>query len=350
MRALLPHLRSWIDRREPFALATVVATAGSAPRAVGSCLLVSADGERFAGSVSSGCLEMEVVAAAREVLRTGGVRRLRFGPDGQPPWRDGLTCGGWIEVRVEPWWGCDARAAVQAIAALVCGWLERDESGVILSNDRSHLAFSVNGPLVGDTAAFSPAVIEQARRRLAAEAPTVEIASAEGTVFCRTLLGRPQLLLVGATDVAAHLVALSRESGYSTTVIDPRQPYADGARFPIAPDRLVRSWPQEVVAAAALGLRDAAVVLTHDPKIDDAALLALLETPVGYLGALGSRRSHAARLERLRAMGASAAALQQIHGPAGIHLGTTNAVGIALGILAGVVQAQAAAERDRTPS
>ena len=348
VRALLPHLLAWIDRQEPFALATVVAVTGSAPRRPGSCLLVSADGERFAGSVSSGCLELEVVAAAHEVLRTGGVRRLRFGPDGQPPWRDGLTCGGWIEVRIEPWWGCDARVEVQPIAALVRGWLERDESGVVLSNDRGHLAFAANGPTVGDATAFPLEHVDQARTRLAAEAPPAELAATAGVTFCRTLLRRPHLFIVGAVDVAAHLVAVARESGFSTTLVDPRQPYVAAERFPCAPDRLLRAWPQAVIAGAALGPRDAAVVLTHDPKIDDVALLALLETRTGYIGALGSQRSHATRLERLRAAGASDASLARIHGPAGIHLGTGDAVGIALGILAGIVQGQASAGRPAT--
>lgn len=345
MRALLPHLLTWIDRGEPFALATIVATEGSAPRQPGSGLLISADGERFVGAVSSGCLELEVVAAAQEVLRTGGIRHLHFGPEGQPPWRDGLTCGGRVKVRVEPWWGGDPRSEVRALAPLVRGWLERDEPGVVLSRDREHLAFTQTGPAVGTAAAFTPELVAQARTRLLAEAPPGEIATADGPVFCRTVRRRPRLLLVGAVDIAAHLVALARECGFATTVVDPRQPYAQAERFPGAPDRLIRGWPQPVIAETAWGPRDAAVVLSHDPKIDDAALLALLETRVGYLGALGSQRSHAARLERLRSAGAEAARLMRIHGPAGLPLGTGDAVGIALGILTGIVQWQAAGRR-----
>jgi xanthine dehydrogenase accessory factor len=118
-------------------------------------------------------------------------------------------------------------------------------------------------------------------------------------------------------------------------------------RFREEPDERICKWPQEPIASVGLGPRDAAVVLTHDPKIDDPALLALLRTRVGYVGALGSRKSHAERLERLEAIGETATSLARISGPAGLHLGTPDAAGIAVGVLAGILQWQAAAERER---
>jgi xanthine dehydrogenase accessory factor len=347
MRSLWPQLAIWLDAGEPFALATVTAVSGSAPRVPGSCMAVMPDTARFIGSVSSGCLDVEVVEAARSALQTGETQRLRFGPDGSPPWTDGLTCGGWIGVRVEPWWAHHARAGVREIAPVVRGWLERDEAGVVLSDDTHHVAIDAFGRTAGEADAFPVELRARAREHLRAEFPAAEIEHAGAKVFLRAIRRRPRLLIVGGVDVTVHLVALARESGFATIVIDPRATFVTPERFTTRPDELTRSWPQAAIARAALGPRDVALALTHDPKIDDVALLALLQTRAGYIGALGSRRSHGARLARLRAAGAENESLAQIHGPAGIHLGTPDAAGIALGIMAGIAQWQAEEETAR---
>lgn len=347
MRALWPQLSSWIDGGEAFAIATVTAVSGSAPRLPGATMAIAPGSLRFLGSVSSGCLDVEVVEAARTALVSGRPHMLRFGPDGQPPWTDGLSCGGWIAVRVEPWWGFHPRVEARAIVPHLRGWLERDEPAVILSRDDCHLAFNAEGAAFGDASAFTPEETHVALDRLAADLPPTLAGADEEAVFVRTIRRRPRLLIVGATDVAARLVAAAREAGFSTIVIDPRTAYADANRFAIQPDRIARIWPQGVIHELRPGPRDAAVVITHDPKIDDPALLALLRTKCGYVGAMGSTRSHATRLERLRTQGPSENELARIHGPAGIHLGTPDAAGIAVGILAGVLKWQAEAERKR---
>jgi len=305
-------------------------------------MAIMPESSRFIGSVSSGCLDAEVVEAARAALRTGVTQHLKFGPDGNPPWTDGLTCGGWIAVRVEPWWGLHPRAEVRAIVPVVRRWLERDEAGVVLSSGTHHVAIAGDGSGVGDVGAFSATVLAAGRERIGDEAPSREV---DGC-FVRSIRRRTRLLVVGGVDVVVHLVAFAREAGYATTVIDPRAAFVAAERFPVPPDQLVRAWPQEVIARADLGPRDVALVLTHDPKIDDPALLALLQTRAGYIGALGSTRSHAARLERLREQGADPATFARIHGPAGIHLGTPDAAGIALGIMAGIARWQAARDRE----
>lgn len=343
MQSFWPQLKSWIESGEPFALATVVAVSGSAPRSPGSCMAVSADGRHFLGSVSSGCLDAEVVEAARDVIKSSGVKRLRFGPDGNPPWSDGLTCGGWIDVRVDPWWGCHANEAVRRIGSLVTRWMDRDEAGVVLSDDEHHLAIDAGGYAVGEADAFNQSIVNRALDHLRGEHCSSEWGSgSSGSVFVRAIRRRPRLLVVGAVDVAVHLVSFARELGFAISIIDPREAFAVAGRFRLQPDKLIRAWPKDFIAEMNLGPRDASLVLTHDPKIDDPALLALLATNVGYIGALGSRRSHAARLERLQGAGADADSLARISGPAGIHLGTPNACGIALGIAAGIAQWQAA--------
>ncbi len=348
MRSLWPRLAPWLDAGEPFALATVTRVSGSAPRAPGACMAILPAAQRFLGSVSSGCLEVEAFAAAEKALAMGRPEFLRFGPDGAAPWSDGLTCGGWIEVRIEPWWGFAPRSETRAIATQARDWLERGSEGVILSHDDRHLAIAPDGHESGDAKAFGAEWRTRALAHLARRAPPMIVEDEGGvSVFVRTVRRRPRLVLIGAVDIAAHLVALARETGWETTVIDPRAAYATDERFSVSPDRLLRAWPQKAIAAAGLGPRDAAIALTHDPKIDDAALLALLKTSTGYLGALGSARSHAERRDRLLATGAAPDAVERIHGPAGLHLGTPDAGGIAVGILAGLLQWQAAAERER---
>jgi len=345
MRTLWPQLSSFIDSGEPFALATVTAVAGSAPRLPGACMVIAPGSLRFLGSVSSGCLDVEVVEAARTALASGRPQELRFGPDGQPPWTDGLSCGGWISVRVEPWWGVHARAEVRAIVPPLRGWLERDEPAVILSRDDQHLALTAEGAPVGESGAFSAEETQAARAQLAAGRAPTQVGHGADALFIRTIRPRPRLLIIGATDVAALLATCAREAGFATFVTDPRASYVDESRFSVVPDRLARAWPQGLIGELAPGPRDAAVVITHDPKIDDPALLALMRTRCGYIGAMGSTRSHAHRLERLREQGAGDADLARIQGPAGIHLGTPDAAGIAVGILAGILRWQAADER-----
>lgn len=350
MRSLWPQLAAWIDSGDAFALATVTAVSGSAPRAPGSCMAIEPARSRFLGSVSSGCLDAEVVEAASATLADGTTRRLRFGPDGKPPWSDGLTCGGWIDVSVHPWWGCHPRGSVAAMAPLVRQWLAEDKPGVILTDGQHHCAIADESKLCGDVDAFDGEIASRAWEHLRDERPPMEWEAAGRTLFVNSLRPRPRLILVGAVDVADRLVTFARAAGYATVVIDPRRAYAVADRFISAPDQLRQAWPAEVIATVNPGPRDAAVTLSHDPKVDDPALLALLETRCGYIGALGSQRSHAARLDRLGEAGATNTALARIQGPAGIHLGTPNAAGIALGIMAGVAQWQATQERQAQAS
>ncbi len=347
MRTLWPQLATWIDSGEPFALATVQEVIGSAPRGVGTCMAVSADSSRFIGSVSSGCLDSEVIELGGAVIQSGEVRHLRFGPEGQLPWREPLTCGGAVDIRIEPWWGCSSLPQVRALAPAVRGWLERDEAGVVISSDTQHLALDGGGRETG-SAEFDATLREFALERLRKELPSLVLKGAGGDVFVRTLRPRPKLFLVGAVDLAVSLVAMARAAGFSVIVVDPRRAYASAERFPVQPDKVVRAWPQEELAATALGPRDAAVVLTHDTKIDDPALVALLQTRVGYIGALGSTRSHAKRLERLMPLVERQDNLHRIHGPAGMHLGTSETAGIALGILVGIAKWRAEDERARS--
>jgi len=340
MSATRQQLFTWIERNQPFAIATVIRVEGSAPRAPGSTLLVSSSGEQFVGSVSAGCLDNEVINAATEVLASKHHRILRFGPEGTPPWQDGLSCGGNLEVRIDPWFTFNPRPAIQKLAEQTHSWLRTRSNAAILSRGEHHLGFDLTGIIEGDRDAFSSEELQRARTHLSNDASSTLDATGP-LFFIRTLLRPQRLFLVGAVDTTAHLVTFAQDYGFECIVIDPRRHYTSTDRFPVAPDRIINSWPDDF-SGFNPNHRDAALVLTHDPKIDDMALLALLKTNVGYIGALGSQRSHAVRLERLIRQGASTSDLQRIEGPAGVRLGVSNAAGIALGMIAGAVRSLAA--------
>lgn len=284
----------------PMALATVVSTWGSAPRPRGSHMLVHADG-RFEGSVSGGCVESDIMATAAEVIAGAPFQLKRYGVADAAAWEVGLPCGGEIEVLVQP--------------------------------------VSAEG--------FDPELFDRiAEARDAGQALTVttdlatgqsNLRPAEGAVFANRYDPPRRLLIIGAVQIAQALAGLARELGIATVVIDPRARFLTEERFPGV--TLDDRWPDEAVAAYAPGTSTAVVTLSHDTKIDDPALIAALAAPTGYVGALGSRRSHAARRERLAAGGISEANLDRIDAPVGLDIGAVGPSEIALSIAAAMVAA-----------
>ncbi len=301
---LLDRAREW--RGAPLAIATVAATWGSAPRPRGSHMLVHADG-RFEGSVSGGCVEGAVLAAAARVIADGRAQRLRYGVADAAAWEVGLPCGGTIEVLVQP------VAEHGFPPALFDAIAQVRAAGDTLA--------TVTDPDGGRT------------RIAAAAAP-------DG--FVNRYRPPRRLLVIGAVQIAQALVGIARELGMGCTVVDPRGRFLTSERFPDA--ALDDRWPDEAVAALRPDAATAVVTLSHDAKIDDPGLAAALRSPAGYIAALGSRRSHAARRERLAALGFDPAALARIDAPAGLDIGAVGPAEIALSIAAGAVAALGAAE------
>ncbi len=262
-------------------------------------MLIAADG-RFEGSVSGGCVEGEVLVAGADVIAQGSPRRLRYGVTDPTAWETGLPCGGEIELLVQP----------------------VSETGF-----PAHLFDRIaTARLAGDTLL------------LATDLDTGRTSEqAHDGAFLNSYGPPRRMLIVGAVQIGQSLVRLARELGMAVTVIDPRERFLTQDRFPdtILDDR----WPDEAVAAAKPDRATAIVTLSHDIKIDDPALAAALRSPAGYIAALGSRRSHARRLERLATMGFDEAALARIDGPAGIDIGGIGPAEIALSIAAGAVRA-----------
>ncbi|MDO9357253.1 MAG: XdhC family protein, partial [Solirubrobacteraceae bacterium] len=303
------------------ALATVVEVHGRAPLPAGSCLAVAADG-RTAGAVSGGCVEAEVVRAAQEVLAGGPARRLRFAPGGDELTGSALPCGGGIDVWVQRWSGEDA-------------------PGREGSADRADPAGDpVSGPAreAIEQAAFSAAV--RAERDAVLPIRTLAWQRDALEKYVLEASAPPTLALIGAGIVAGALCTQARALGWATTIVDPRVSIA--AHAPISDARrLILKWPEEAfLELGPLGPADAVVALSHQPALDDAALRAALLGEAGFIGAIGSRRSHAERIARLRAGGCTERELARIVGPIGLDLGTSDPAEVAVSIVAELIAAR----------
>jgi xanthine dehydrogenase accessory factor len=306
----------WHRAGKGAALATVVETWGSAPRPVGSLLAISGEGE-IMGSVSGGCVEGAVVAEALEALADGRPRLLTYGVSDETAFAVGLACGGTIRVMVVP---VGAHLPEALLADLVAARVTR--RAVALVTDMGSWAHALSDG-AGDAAV-------QARFR--ADRSGLE----EDGRFIAVHNPPLRMIVVGAVHIAQPLLLMARACGYDPVLIDPRDAFGSAARFP--GETIVADWPDEAMAALAPDARTAVVTLTHDPKLDDPAIRIALGAPVFYLGCLGSSRTHAKRVERLRAEGFDAAAIARIHAPVGLDIGAKSPAEIAVSILAQVTQ------------
>ena len=338
MLELIPTLDSWAPEFPEVAMATVVRTWGSTPRPPGARLAIAPDG-RMAGSVSGGCLEAEVVEQGLRTLRGEKPRVLHYGIADELGWTVGLACGGEVDIFVERLrWEPDdplvaelRAAAERGEDAVLCTWIGGPEVGrrALLVGERL-----VGGGRPSELAALTAA----ASTRLRSSRAGVEAVGGE-EVLLEPLGTAPEMVIVGAVDTGSSLCRLAQEVGYRVLVVDPRERFLTRERFPSA-DELIQEWPEAALARLRLGPRDAAVCLTHDPKFDDPTLLALLRSGVGYIGAIGSRKTQEARRERLLEMGAEPHSLSRIHGPVGLDLGGVTPAEQALAILAEAVAAR----------
>lgn len=299
------------------ALATVIETWGSAPRQAGSQLAISGSGE-MAGSVSGGCVEGAVVTEALAALQDGQSRVLTFGVSDDTAFAVGLACGGTIRVLVEP---VGQGLPVPMLEALVAA-----RAG------RAPVALAVN--LSDWTRQIIHAGVDAAvDARFRSDRSGVE----EDGRFIAVHNPPLRLVVVGAVHIAQALVTVARTCGYDCTLVDPRSAFGSAARFP--GETIVEDWPDEALAALAPDARTAIVTLTHDAKLDDPAIGFALRSPVFYLGCLGSTRTHAKRLDRLRAAGFTEAEIARIHAPVGLDIGAKTPAEIAVSIMAQITLA-----------
>jgi len=337
MKSIWSKIAPWVGAGEPFALATLLSVDGSGPRAPGATLAIkpTPEGPVFHGGVSSGCIESDLVERTPHVLSRGAVEVLTFAEDGPTPWAPGLPCGGAVTVRLEPYFAFHPDPVMREIAAIWQRFLVEDEPGALLSRDDRHLLMMSDGSVLGHRREWTGEALEWALQGIRDERAGGQLrADDSGATFVRFNQPSPRLVLVGAVEIAVALVELVQHRSVRPLVVDPRTAYVRRERFGSLVVELRPAWPQDTLPGLSLGPRDAVVVLAHDEKIDDPALISALATNCGYIGALGSRRSHEARLERLRAGGLADAPLARLRAPVGLWRSGRDPREIALSILA----------------
>jgi xanthine dehydrogenase accessory factor len=359
VRDILNKVTKWWAAGETFGLATVVRTFRSAPRDPGAALAVSADGE-VVGSVSGGCVEGAVYELSMDVSQTGDPVLQTYGVSDDDAFAVGLTCGGILHIFVErvnqaqfPELG-DIAAAVErgepvAVATVISGPGQVGARRVIWGrpapeDEAGHDWHAGASGTLGSGARLDAAVDDDVRGMLAQGLTGIRRYGAHGerrgdelSVFVNSFAPPPRMLVFGAIDFAAAVARVGKFLGYRVTVCDARQVFATRSRFPDA-DEVIVEWPHRFLAGTSVDSRTVICVLTHDPKFDVPLLEVALRTPAGYIGAMGSRRTHEDRLARLREVGLTDDELARLRSPIGLDLGARTPEETAVSIAAELIQ------------
>ncbi|MBT4672585.1 MAG: XdhC family protein [Rhodospirillaceae bacterium] len=322
---VLDQAADWLGNGKGVALATVIGTWGSSPRPVGSQLAVDDKGA-FVGSVSGGCIEGAVVGEALSTIGDGKVRILDFGVTNEEAWEVGLACGGNIRIFVER---AGDKSEISRLAT------EKPLAAVTDLSDGSR-GFVTPSDISGDLS-LDDDIVAKARVALRDDRSGVYEAG-DGELFVHVYNPPLRLFVVGAVHIAQTLVPMARLAGYNITVADPRGSFATPDRFPET--TLSVEWPDDALNEFAPDARSAIVTLTHDSKLDDPALEVALKSDAFYIGSLGSRRTHASRLERLTEAGFSEQDTSRINAPIGLDLGSASPAEIAVSVLAEIIAAK----------
>ncbi|MFB7453695.1 XdhC family protein [Streptomyces sp. NPDC056194] len=344
MLDIAEELHRWVEQGRTFAVATVVAVGGSAPRQPGAALAVDSDGTAI-GSVSGGCVEGAVYDLCVQALEDGKTVVERFGYSDEDAFAVGLTCGGIIDILVTPVRGGVFPAALAAAVSGEAAALARIVSGPDELMGRALLVRpdgSYEGKLGGHPELDRTAAAEARAMLDAGRTGTVEIGEDGSrcgqplTLIVESSVPAPRMIVFGAIDFAAALVRVGKFLGYHVTVCDARPVFATPARFPEA-DEIVVDWPHRYLESTEVDGRTVLCVLTHDAKFDVPLLQAALKLPVAYIGAMGSRRTHEDRNERLRGVGVTELELARLRSPIGLDLGARTPEETALSIGAEIV-------------
>ena len=310
----------WVKAGKGAALATVIETWGSAPRPTGSQLAISSEAE-MAGSVSGGCVEGAVVAEALEALEDGTCRVLTYGVSDDEAFAVGLACGGTIRVLVEPI-GVGKGPDVGLIEDLVKARTEHRAVAYLVNPEtwERRLVTGADDPLW----------------QAVSERFTSDKSGFEQDWFIGVHNPLLRMVVVGAVHITQPLMQIARLAGYDAVLVDPRDAFSSAARFP--GETILRDWPDAALKAYGLDARTAVVTLTHDPKLDDPAIIEALRSDVFYLGCLGSKRTHAKRVARLVEAGFSEAEIARIHAPVGADIGAKSPAEIAIAVMAQITE------------
>ncbi|MFF9508625.1 XdhC family protein [Streptomyces sp. NPDC014724] len=349
MLDIAAELNRWVEQGRDFAVATVVAVGGSAPRQPGAALAVDRDGTAI-GSVSGGCVEGAVYELCEQALDDGETVREQFGYSDEDAFAVGLTCGGIIDILVTPVRADDPARAVFAAALATAARGEAAAVARVTEGPAELLGRpllvrpggSYEGGLGGHPELDRTAAAD-ARAMLDAGRTGSLTIGADGsrcgqplTLLVESSVPPPRMIVFGAIDFASALVRAGKFLGYHVTLCDARPVFATKARFPEA-DELVVEWPHRYLAATDVDARTVLCVLTHDAKFDVPLLERALRLPVAYVGAMGSRRTHLERNDRLRDIGVTELELARLHSPIGLDLGARTPEETALSIAAEIV-------------
>ncbi|MFI7354898.1 XdhC family protein [Streptomyces avidinii] len=349
MLDIAEELNRWVEQGRDFAVATVVAVGGSAPRQPGAALAVDSEGTAI-GSVSGGCVEGAVYELCRQALEDGETVQERFGYSDDDAFAVGLTCGGIIDILVTPvrvgsparevfaaGLAAAARGEAAAVARIAQGPAELMGRAVFVRTEGAHLGGFGGHPELDRT------VAEEARAMLDAGRTGVLEIGADGRlcgeplqVLVESSVPPPRMIVFGAIDFASALVRIGKFLGYRVTVCDARTVFATKTRFPEA-DEIVVDWPHRYLETTEVDGRTVLCVLTHDAKFDVPLLELALKLPVAYVGAMGSRRTHEDRNKRLREVGVTELELARLRSPIGLDLGARSPEETALSIAAEIV-------------
>ncbi|MEV0991741.1 XdhC/CoxI family protein [Streptomyces sp. NPDC049949] len=353
MLDIAEELNRWVEQGRDFAVATVVAVGGSAPRQPGAALAVDSEGTAI-GSVSGGCVEGAVYELCRQALEDGETVRERFGYSDDDAFAVGLTCGGIIDILITPVSvGSPARevfaAALAAASRGVAAAVARIAEGPAELLGRAVLVRGEGGfeGGFGGHPELDRTIAEEARAMLDAGRTGVLEIGADGRlcgeplkVLVESSVPPPRMIVFGAIDFASALVRIGKFLGYHVTLCDARPVFATKNRFPEA-DEIVVEWPHRYLeaqsSAGAVDGRTVLCVLTHDAKFDVPLLELALKLPVAYVGAMGSRRTHEDRNKRLRDVGVTELELARLRSPIGLDLGARSPEETALSIAAEIV-------------
>jgi len=349
VRDILSTIAKWWAEDQTFGMATVVGTFSSAPRDPGAALAVE-DGGEVIGSVSGGCVEGAVYELSGEVAQTGQPVLQRYGIADDDAFAVGLTCGGIIDIFVEP----VSKATFPELGEIAAA-VERGEPVAVATIISGPGQLGARRVIWGDAARPSTGTLGAGERLDAAADDDVRGMLSQGltgvcrygehgerlgdelAVFVNSFAPPPRMIVFGAVNFTAAVARVGKFLGYHVTVCDARPVFATKSRFPDA-DEVVVDWPHRFLARADVDARTVICVLTHDPKFDVPVLEVALRTPAGYIGAMGSRRTHEDRLERLRAVGMTESELARLRSPIGLDLGARTPEETAVSIVAELIQ------------
>jgi xanthine dehydrogenase accessory factor len=295
----------WLQKKRRIALATVISTWGSSPRPVGGQMAIDENGE-IIGSVSGGCIEGAVISEGIKSINEGKSRIKDYGISNNMAWEVGLACGGELKILIQP---------LDLEDKIVYSIVDKIKKREIV---KLRIDCSTGSRKIDNTIDIQISHFDKSKNE-----------------FIHVIDPKPRLFIIGAVHIAQALISLANIADYETILIDPRDHFATKDRFPKC--TIINEWPDEALSRYHLDKSSHLVTLTHDPKIDDLALISCMKKNFGYIGSLGSKKTHSKRCERLLEKGFNKIQLSKIHAPIGLDIKAKTPAEIATSILAEII-------------